>query len=600
MKRISILTACALTCVGVFAQYPTENPAEDAIRTTLFPKLKKLEMTQIPGAPVLSQPQRIDGSKQEIRTVKHGLCYPALYDWNGDGKLDLLLGDFSTGDKENNIKVYLNEGSKKKPKFSGRYFYAYDTKGDTISNSQWCCIGIHPRFADLDNDGRLDILSGQYNPGLISWWRGTDKGFAPRQFVDQEGYHGQEYFNGSDPDNPNSNNYWNYTSAGFADYNGDGLLDLFVGGTGGLRVALNEGTADHPKFGLRKPLLFVDGTRLSTYPSDKNGNISKTYMTPVDWDGDGVLDILATDNYSTKGCNAITFFRGVNTNLGLRFEAGVPLFTTADGSKELPGCQPQITVGDVNGDGVNDIVMGLSIPTINGYEAADSVAWQWVHDTGIQMPGKDAGEFFMYTTLDELKKRIKEDPMNSFYYIGKLTDEKYLTLRHRGYVFVMYGKKNKVAAPAPQTLTVAAPVEVKTEKIDEQSPVSYRILGINDEGNEQLGEIDIIVEFQQGWHGYAELEDSTKQEFIPTKVAVELPKGIILQNGKIDSPYSGTGVYFGRQVFKCYYFAPEKEGIELLKSKKLPVKVTISYQVCNDQMCLPPQEHTFEQTIELK
>lgn len=598
-KTLKVMVACVLACAEAHAQFPTENYSEDVIRTTHFPKLKQLEMTEIPGAPILSQPQRIDGKQQEIRVGKHGLCYPALYDWNGDGKLDLLLGEFSTGDKENNVKVFLNEGSKKKMKFSGKYFYANDDEGNLITNHQWCCIGIHPRFVDLDNDGKLDMLSGQYNPGQISWWRGTDKGLAPRQFVDQEGYTGQKHYTGLDPDSPKSNEYWNYTSTGFADYNGDGLLDLFVGGTAGMRVALNEGTAEHPKFGIRKPLLFVDGTRLSSYPSDTHRGITKTYMTPIDWDGDGVLDILATDDYSVKGCNAITFFKGVKTNLGLRFEKGVPLFTMADGSKELPGCQPQIAVADVNGDGVNDIVFGLSVPTINGYEATDSIAWQWIGDLGIEMPGKDAGEYYMWTSLDSLKARIRDNENDRRYFLGKLTDEKYLTLRHRGYVFVMYGKKNPVPASASQVLTVDPPVEVKTEKFEASCPVSYDIEG---KLADSVGEIDVVLDIQDGWHGYAEQADFTKQEYIPTKVEIELPKTLLMQCGRnqAEAPYTGSGLYFGRQVFKCYFFCVSPEGRKLLNDRKIPVKVKISYQVCNDQMCLPPEEHVVEKTIELK
>ena len=594
--RFSLFVACALVSLGAHAQFPTENHAEDVIRTTNFPQLRQLRMTSIPGAPVLSQPQRIDGKKMEIRTGKHGLCYPAIYDWNGDGLPDLLLGEFSTGDKENNIKVYLNEGSKKKPKFSGKYFYATDCRDSLISNSQWCCIGIHPRFADLDNDGRLDLLSGQYNPGQVSWWRGTDKGFAERVFVDQEGYTGQPYYNGGDPDSPKSNAYWNYTSTAFADYNGDGLLDLFVGGTSGLRVALNEGTAEHPKFGLRKPLLFVDGTRLSTVPSDKYRQYTKTYMTPVDWDGDGVLDILATDNYSSNKCNAITFFRGVKTNLGLRFEPGVPLFEAADGGKALPGCQPQIAVADINGDGVNDIIFGISIPTINGYEASDSVAWKWIDELGIEMPGKDAGEYYMYTTLDSLKMRIRNDEGSRRYYLGKLKDEKYLTMRHRGYVFVMYGQKNPQQAPAPQTLTVQAPVEIPTTAFegDTESPVTYAVEHVR--GNSG-GEIDVVVNFKEGWHGYVELDDPAKQEFIPTKVEVELPEGVVLNGGKVEAPYTSTNVYLGRQTFKAYYFITNPDIAK--NQKKFDVKVKISYQVCNSQTCLPPAEHVIEKTIEL-
>ena len=600
MRNI-ITTLFLFLAVVAMAQSPKDNPAEDVIRTTHFPKLKPLVMTHIPGAPVLSQPQRLDGTEQEIRTTKHGLCYPALYDWNHDGKLDLILGEFSTGNKENNLKVYLNVGTKKKPKFTGKYFYARDTHDSIMSNFQWCCIGIHPRFIDINHDGYLDILSGQYNPGWITVWYGSKDGFLPMQLIPQEG--DKDFANpkkrGLDPESPLSTDYWQYTSAGFGDYNGDGLEDLFVGGTNGLRVALNVGTKSEPKFGLRKHLLFVDGTRLLTIDKDPYRYDTKTYMTPIDWDGDGVLDILATDNYSMKECNAISFFRGVRTTQGLRFEKPVPLFTAADGSKALPGCQPMITVADVNGDGVNDIVFGLSIPTINGYEATDSVGWQWTDDLGIEMPGKDAGETMCNgTPIDSFKKTVHSNPGFERFYLGKLKDDKYLTLRHRGYPFVMYGHKSKDQAKPLPVVTVAPPKEIPTERFadDENSHVSYQITS---KLNDSEGEIDVIVDFADGWHGYADLGDPDKQEFIPTTVKVELPKGFFL-SGTVQKPYNNGGqIYLGRQVFKQYYFALSKEARELLKGGKLPVKVTISYQVCNEQMCLPPVEHEVEKTFDV-
>ena len=597
MNRFVLLLSLSFLCYGAaFAQYPTENPDEDIIRTTNFVKMKPLLMTPIPGAPVLSQPIQINGDEMEIRTVKHGLCYPAIYDWNHDGKSDLLLGEFSTGKTDNNIKVLINEGSKKKPRFSGRYFYATDTRDSLISNYQWCCIGIHPRLVDITGDGLPDMLSGQYNPGMISLWEGSKDGFLPSRAIEQEGYH-EGNGQGQDPYNPNSGNYWNYTSAGFGDFNGDGLQDLFVGGNGGMRVAFNEGTASEPKFGLRQPLLYVDGTHLATAPEKFRNSIYKTYMTPVDWDGDGVLDLLVTDNYTRRECMAVSFFRGVMTDKGLRFEKPLPLFTTADGSKELPGCQPMITVGDLNGDGVNDLVLGISIPTYDGYVCADSVAWQWISDTGIQMPGKDSGEFYMYTTLEALRERVKQE-VEARYYLGNLKDTKYLTLRHRGYVFVMYGKANKQKAIARHDVIAEDSDKRTTERFegDADSPVTYQITHSAEKEN---GQVDVILDIAKGWHAYVELDDPDKMEFIPTRIEVELPKGCTPM-GLVEKPYTKGIMYTGRTVFSQHYFAYGEEADALRATGKLPVKVKISYQVCNDDMCIPPVEHVIERIFEFK
>ena len=600
---VAVLATCS---VAANAQFPKDNPADDNYRTAGFPKMKTLKMTAIPGAPILSQPVRIDGSEMEIRTGKHGLCYPAIYDWNGDGKPDLLLGEFSTGDRENNVKVYINSGTKKQPKFTGKYFYALDTQGDTISSKQWCCIGMHPRMVDIDGDGHIDMLSGEYNPGRVGLWRGSDKGFMPLQYVAQEGYKDPPY-NGMDATSPESNNYWNYTSAGFGDYNGDGLLDLFVGGTAGLRVALNEGTKEKPKFGLRQYLRYTDNSILTT-GSDETMNEGtqpkyiKTYMAPVDWDQDGVLDLLVTNEYSHKGNYAVQFYRGVRTNLGLRFERPVPLFTAADGTKALPGCQPMITVADLNGDGVNDIVMGLSIPTIapvsdplsSERTVADSVAWQWIHDLGIQMPGKDAGEFYMYSTFEKILEKVKDNKgFEKGYYLGRLNDLKYLTMRHRGYVLVFYGKKNKQAASPVTPLTLELPKPKPTTAFadaDADEPLTYRVECIkHNHGSYQL---NVYLKFKDGWHGYADKPATSAQGMIPTKVEIETPKGL-LRNGNLCKPYIGDGVmYFGEQKFVQYLFRDSKGN------DPMTVKIKVSYQACDDQMCLPPVEHVIDYKLE--
>ena len=133
MKKGKLLFAAFMLSTALTAQ----NLDTDKVKSTGFPKFPQIINTEIPGAPILGQPFLVNGKKQEIRVEKHGLAYPAIFDWNKDGKNDLLVGEFETGETGSNIKVYLNHGSNKKPKYSGEYFYAMDTKGDTITAHQW-------------------------------------------------------------------------------------------------------------------------------------------------------------------------------------------------------------------------------------------------------------------------------------------------------------------------------------------------------------------------------------------------------------------------------------------------------------------------------
>jgi hypothetical protein len=582
-----------------------QHAKEDAVRTTHFPVMKEIVNTRIPGAPLLSKPQHINGTLQDIRTEEHGLAYPVLYDWNHDGKRDLLVGDFVTGKTGSFIKVYLNIGTDTKPRFTGKYFWATDEKGDTITNYQWCCIGIHPRIVDIDGDGYPDILSGQYNPGKISWWRGSKEGFLPRQYIPQDGDPEGKY-DSSDWNNPHSEQYWVYSSADFGDFNGDGLLDLFVGGVSGLRVALNEGTKGSPRFGIRQHLLFTDGSevmlngdKLAYESSTKH---IKTYIKPIDWDGDGVLDLLVTDEYEYPGDNPIEFFKGVKTNKGLRFAKPVPLFTAKDGSKVFPGCQPMISVADVNGDGVNDILFGLSIPTLNGFNVTDTIAWNWIRKLGIEMPGKDAGEVCASMGFDKLKASIISNPPMRGYYLGNLTDYKYLTLRHRGYVFVMYGSKNPVPAAKAVTVEAKDPAPLPTQPFEgskADSPVSYRLdmpKVIDSPGNYHIG---VTLSFKKGWHGYTDSKANAALGMIPTTVEIILPDWIGKEHG-ISLPisaYTGSTIYTGEISFKQFFLYWERTKN---RHTEIPVKIKINYQVCNDQMCFPPEEHVIEKVIPIK
>jgi hypothetical protein len=621
MNKIVLSFVSIFATVGLYAQssiniHLPADSLQKSVRTSNFPKIKKLNFADIQGAPILSQPIRIDGSTYEVRTEEHGLAYPTMYDWNHDGKPDLLVGEFLTG--QSRIKVYLNVGTKQHPKFTGDWFYAKDKYGKVISNYQWCCIGIHPQIVDVNGDGIPDIVSGQYYPGVITWWKGTPDGFEPGKEIPQLGYQSGKRYSGVGGDEPDwsieAHNYWNYSSARLADFNGDGLPDLFVAGTGGYRVALNIGTKEEPKFGRREFLFQTDGTILHTYRNPKEivapgrffnatevcSGTTHCYLDPIDWDGDGVIDLFITDEYVRSKEKGIYFARGVKTQDGIRFEKPIPLFTVKDGSKALPGCCPHIQVADYNGDGVNDIIMGLSIPTINGFEGALDLYYKFIDELGLPSPGKDTGEQMQYyKSYADVEKQLNSDSHIKDFFVGKTNDLKYLTLRHRGYAFVFLGKEN--SKKATSKTVVAAPREfnydVKPEMTAEQAkyirkePISCHVRAFN---NNDSRNVTVTFETLGNYHLYTSAPINKDQ--IPVTIDITFPDGLEKSGDLQLPPIIAAGaheIYDGKtlQFVQPYNI---KSG---MKPGKYTVKVRIRYSSCSDVMCLPPVDEVKEESI---
>lgn len=135
MKKYLSLAAGLLLCCGVIQ---AQEPEDDwKVRAKNLPKIPKIEFNEIAGAPRLSQPKLIVGKKFDVRVDKHGNAYPALMDYNKDGKLDLLVGEFETGEKGSFVKVFLNVGTSEKPKYTGEFEYLKDTEGNELTAYAW-------------------------------------------------------------------------------------------------------------------------------------------------------------------------------------------------------------------------------------------------------------------------------------------------------------------------------------------------------------------------------------------------------------------------------------------------------------------------------
>ncbi len=131
---------------------------------------------------------------------------PAVIDWNGDGKPDLIVG-FIAG----NAKLLINKGN-----FVFGSVQDVKAGGAVISGSN-----MGTAVADWDSDGTLDLLMG-FGGGQIMFYKGTKAAEGYEFAKGVELVSGTNYQAQKDrsSDRPKMN---------VADWNGDGKPDLLVG-----------------------------------------------------------------------------------------------------------------------------------------------------------------------------------------------------------------------------------------------------------------------------------------------------------------------------------------------------------------------------------
>ncbi|MEL6616281.1 MAG: FG-GAP-like repeat-containing protein, partial [Bacteroidota bacterium] len=246
---------------------------------------------------------------------------PAFADLDGDGDLDMVVGD---GNTDANLALYTNVGASGAPRYS-------------LTDADWLGLdydfgGYAPVFGDLDADGDFDLLVGGFN-GRMAYLENTGSATAP-EFIVRE-----QRFGGIDAGQ--------YAKPTLADVDGDGDLDLALGESNG-RVFLyrNTGSPEAPAFTTASngtpgdaDLAFRDAIGL---PNDVGQESSPAF---ADLDSDGDLDVLLG---SSTG--EIQIFRNAGTPEAPQFEPAGSL--SGDRLTTVP------RAADVTGDGVPEIISG--------------------------------------------------------------------------------------------------------------------------------------------------------------------------------------------------------------------------------------------------
>ena len=246
---------------------------------------------------------------------------PALADLDGDGDLDLLVGNKLAPDESgtSTITRFENVGTATAPAFRDR--------GPLPITGEY---HLAPTVADLDGDGLPDLVLGTWRD-VVQWWRNTGTREAPVWTLADSAL--VTITRGSN------------TVPALADLDGDGDLDLLVGESSGqLNFYRNAGTRTAPRFEL---------------VSDTFGGIDpgrRSAPALADIDGDGRVELLVG---SEEGF--LELWRQASTD-EVRFVRD-DAFTRELGGGITPA------VGDLDGDGDPDLVLGTASGGLRYLEA---------------------------------------------------------------------------------------------------------------------------------------------------------------------------------------------------------------------------------------
>ncbi len=211
---------------------------------------------------------------------------------NGDGLIDILSGSYSRhdGDMAGLFQVLWGQkdGSFAAPEAlkgtDGEPLIILTEDSEEALVDKIC---TRPIAVDLDGDGKLDIVSGNFG-GTFAFFKGEGNGkFAPKSTWIESDTRKISVEHHSDPF--------------LVDWDKDGDFDLLSGSAeGGAFLFVNEGTKTAPKFGVRTTLIAAPKQAAEEVIGDAHitGPQSSTRIWADDVNGDGKPDLLLGDSVS--------------------------------------------------------------------------------------------------------------------------------------------------------------------------------------------------------------------------------------------------------------------------------------------------------------
>jgi hypothetical protein len=475
-------------------------------------------------------------------------------------------------------------------------------------------------LADLNGDGRADLLSGSWPGEIYLFTRGEDDAWdEPQTLKTKDG---------------GKLNVGKASAIAPIDWDRDGDVDLVIGEIrGGLFLVPNEGSPKDPIFGEAKTLQAGDGP--ATVVNDAGPAFA-------DFDGDGVADLICGD-----GQGGVWWFRATRTDDGYELAAREMLIEgwsrqeqmklyenpSADSKGEKltrPSMRAKVAVADWNGDGLPDLLVGDYAGTwgpepkltenqieqrdrlqaeIDELQPRMTAMYQTTRQRLLEkLEIDDLGELTEEQQADfnrQWQETVAAD--EEFTKLNERTSELWRAMREFQRQRFSHGWVWVYLRIPPETIGkrgAEMPLDEVAKAVDVATPSESRPVSVGAAMSaDQVRPGDVVTvmvraRLAHGWHVYTNVP--ADQPFIEARANLDLPDGLEpigdwqSTKGRPDRVKPALQVADGELVM-----TRRVQVAGDIDAGSHAITCRFGFQACNERICLPPAEASIELVIDV-